>query len=277
MPSLHLVLVTSSIMSEINNLSSTPQNYRVPQHDDQESYEDKINEITRLRLYAEESRYELQELRHRCSDLEVQLRRSADELTNDREAVKTLIDHVSEALVAGRIGFSIMRGNSMTVTEDRLVCLGKESGRVFDRDSRSIEHIFSYVDVTSRVLMKDDVLIVEVQSRRDVLGFRLRVGKENSDKWQAALHKLSPALGSGMSNSESSVTKRSVDDSQSSRDKLPIRTNDASDEISVSGSLSSLASEVQKARLEKRRKEYVSSEQKPESRPIPSVYTFGGR
>jgi hypothetical protein len=269
---------TPSIMLEINSLSNTPQDYRVRPQDNKESYENMVAEIARLRLAVEESGSEIQELRRRGADLEVQLERSSDELSNVGDDLKRIIDTVSEAVVAGRIGFSVIRGNSMTVTEDRLVCLGKETGCVFDSDSRSIEHTFLYTDTRSRASIREDGLIVEFQSRRDVLGFRLRVAKDNSDKWQEALFKLFPALGSGISNSESSLSSRNNKSSQYSREKEPIVTKDAIDGISVTGSLSSLASEVRLTRaLERKRASFAHADQNHESGPIPSIYSFTGR
>lgn len=265
-------------MLEINSLSNASQDYRVRLQDKKESYENMVAEIARLRLAVEESGSEIQELRRRCADLEVQLERSSDELSNVGDDVKRIVDTVSEAVVAGRIAFSVIRGNSMTVTEDRLVCLGKETGCVFDSDSRSIEHTFLYTDTRSRVSMREDGLIVEFQSRRDVMGFRLRVAKDNSDKWQEALFKLFPALGSGISSSESSLSSRNNKSSQSSREKEPIVTKDEIDGISLTGSLSSLASEVRLNRaLARKRANFAQVDQNHDSGPIQSIYSFTGR
>ena len=193
----------------------------------------------KIKLELQDAKAETKQLRDCVSAVESEMKALSNRVTTSERALSQLIKQSSDALVSGLVEFWTIRGSSMTRSSLRFVCLGKDIGEVFLADNNIVEHTIPYVEFIARGKLNNGHFIIEFSSRRDTFTFRLKVSAADKEKWRWAYDKLFNGLFRQQPNISSHLLadRKGINGNRESG-------HSGSDEESVVGSLSSLASEV---------------------------------
>jgi hypothetical protein len=233
------------------------------------------NESERLQLRLNESQAEVRQLRKLTSELESELKDSGDKLKTAGANLKSLAVSVDKSRISGLLSFLIVRGNFMTVPEERFVCLHDTYGEIFHSDLRSVDESFMFDEFSVKSEYMTDSFVMEFSSRAEALTLRLIASAERRTRWRRACGGLFTNRLRRLRSGDSDGRQLTDDDYQHP------------DDASGFESLSSLASEVRLSfpSLASRQQEPAIKEsiRTSKRRPsdnlerAPSVYNFSHR